>query len=326
VTADSTKYQDAPGKQLLVSVVVPTYNRAHLIERTLESIFRQSYSNLEVIVVDDGSTDASESVIAACAETSTFPFRYYKKENGGCASARNAGVSLAAGGAIAFLDSDDEWLPEAIKDLVTTLEESKADFVYSQTFVSDGQQILVHPAAAGHPERFAVEHFMTTRAYPCSILYRRHVFDLYRNDESLRYNEDSDFLQKVAISFKAAYLDAPTAVVHHHSGSKSSNRVEINRALLKSARNILTAFPAFRATLAELADKRVAGIVAELTAELILEKRYGDVIELAADYRLGLLEKLSIILKTPHLVKSVRRARLLAGMMARIVGGAPRGA
>jgi glycosyltransferase involved in cell wall biosynthesis len=305
--------------QLLVSIIVPTYNRAHLIKRALESIFRQTYANLELIIIDDGSTDDTEFVIAAYTNKSYFPVRYYKKNNGGCASARNMGVSLATGDALAFLDSDDELLPNAIGELVRTMEETGADFVYSPSFAQvAGRQFAVYPAAAGHPELFAVEYFMTNRTYVCSILYRKHIFEVFRNDESLRYNEDSDFLQRVAISFKAAYLNSPTALVHYHNANKSSNRVEINRAMLKSVESILSAYPAFRDRLARLADQRVAGIVTELAAELIMEKRFADATSLGARYRLGFLEKLSILLKTPYLVQFLRKSKLLVGMICGI--------
>jgi glycosyltransferase involved in cell wall biosynthesis len=280
----------------------------------------QSYPNLELIIVDDGSTDDTVSVVSTYTNNAKFPVRYYKKENGGCSSARNMGVELATGDAIAFLDSDDEWLPEAIENLVKTIEETGADFVFSPSIAQiNGKQFIVYPAAAGHPELFAAEYFLTTRAYVCSVLYRKHIFDVYRNDESLRYNEDSDFLQKVAISFHAAYLGTPTALVHYHDGNKSSNRLEINRALLKSAENLLKRYPAFREQLAELADKRLSGIVANVAAELILEKRYEEVVMLKASYELGVLEKLSICFKTPHLVKAARSARLLAEMISGLV-------
>jgi len=307
---------------LLVSVIVPTYNRAHLIGRTLDSILKQAYTNLELIIVDDGSTDATESVVAAFSAASHFPVRYHKKNNGGCSSARNLGVSLATGGALAFLDSDDEWHPDAIGNLVRVLEHSGADFVYSPCFSQMKKgRFVSYPAAAGHPELFAVEHFMTTRACPCSILYRKHIFAVCRNDESLLYNEDSDFLQRVAIAFRAAYLETPTAVVHYHEANKSSNRVEIGRALLKSAENVLRDFPAFHKQLGPLARQRVAVIVAELAGALIMEKRYGEALALGAGYRLGAVEKLSIFLETRHLVRASRLAGRLACRVRELLAG-----
>src|ERR1700754_3722880 len=90
----------------LVSVVVPTYNRANLIGRTVASVLSQTDSNVEVVVVDDGSTDATKETLAR-AFGDDARVRYLHKRNGGAASARNAGLDAARGEYIALLDSDD---------------------------------------------------------------------------------------------------------------------------------------------------------------------------------------------------------------------------
>ncbi len=90
--------------KMLVSVVIPTYNRAHLICRAIESVLAQSYQSLEVIIIDDGSTDTTEEVVCRYTDDSSIAIKYFKKPNGGCASARNKGVELATGEFVAFLD------------------------------------------------------------------------------------------------------------------------------------------------------------------------------------------------------------------------------
>jgi GT2 family glycosyltransferase len=94
----------------LVSVVVPTFNRAHLIGRTIDSVLRQTYGCVEVIVVDDGSTDATRETIAR-DHGGDERVRYFPKQNGGPASARNFGFRYVRGEYVALLDSDDTWLP-----------------------------------------------------------------------------------------------------------------------------------------------------------------------------------------------------------------------
>src|SRR5512132_3570680 len=94
----------------LVSVVVPTYNRAHLIGRTIESVLRQSYVALELVIVDDGSTDDTRERITEKYRRDPR-VRYCHKPNGGPASARNVGFREARGEYVALLDSDDTWHP-----------------------------------------------------------------------------------------------------------------------------------------------------------------------------------------------------------------------
>jgi O-antigen biosynthesis protein len=96
----------------LVSVVIPTFDRAHLLPRAVQSVLAQSYSNLEVIIVDDGSTDATAETVGAIADPRV---RYARHErNRGAAAARNTGIRESRGEFVAFLDSDDEWLPHKI--------------------------------------------------------------------------------------------------------------------------------------------------------------------------------------------------------------------
>ena len=91
----------------MVSVIIPTYNRADLVSETIDSVLAQSYRDFEVIVVDDGSTDASGEVLARYGEQ----IRVVLQENAGEAVARNAGIRVASGEYVGFLDSDDIWLP-----------------------------------------------------------------------------------------------------------------------------------------------------------------------------------------------------------------------
>jgi glycosyltransferase involved in cell wall biosynthesis len=101
----------------LVSVVIPSYNRAHVIGQTLDSVLAQTYRNLEVIVVDDGSRDATEMAVEPYRDRIT----YVRQENGGLAAARNAGLERARGEYVAWLDSDDLWNPEKIALQVAVL-------------------------------------------------------------------------------------------------------------------------------------------------------------------------------------------------------------
>jgi glycosyltransferase involved in cell wall biosynthesis len=106
-----------------VSVILPVYNRAAVLQRAIRSVLAQARVDCELIVVDDGST---VDLPAAVPELSAPGVRYHRQANQGVAAARNAGLRLAEGGLIAFLDSDDELLPEALADLSQRLVEDRA--------------------------------------------------------------------------------------------------------------------------------------------------------------------------------------------------------
>ena len=97
---------------ILFSIVIPTYNRAHLIAKTLRSILNQTYSNFEIIIVDDGSKDNTQEVVATFTDKR---IQYYRKENGERAAARNYGVQKAKGDYINFFDSDDLMYPHHLQ-------------------------------------------------------------------------------------------------------------------------------------------------------------------------------------------------------------------
>src|SRR5262245_25465113 len=102
----------------LVSVIVPTFNRADTIKRGIRSVQAQTFTDWELIVVDDGSTDNTVALIEGCDPR----LKLIRQENQGTAGARNAGLHASAGSYIAFLDSDDEWLPHHLELCVGFLE------------------------------------------------------------------------------------------------------------------------------------------------------------------------------------------------------------
>lgn len=108
----------------LVSVITPCYNGEKYIGETIESVISQTYKNWEMIIIDDGSKDNSESVIKKYAEKDPR-IKYFKQENGGSAAARNNGIRRADGQYIALLDADDIWLPEFLKKQISFMKRKK---------------------------------------------------------------------------------------------------------------------------------------------------------------------------------------------------------
>jgi glycosyltransferase involved in cell wall biosynthesis len=119
----------------LVSVVIPTYNRSYLIRTAVKSIFDQTFQDLEVIVVDDGSKDDTAEVVADLTRKHQR-VRYFRcRHNLGAQRARNLGVREANGKWIAFLDSDDQWLPDSLESRLSLAEDQNLKVVHSECFV-----------------------------------------------------------------------------------------------------------------------------------------------------------------------------------------------
>jgi glycosyltransferase involved in cell wall biosynthesis len=261
-----------------VSIITPTYNRRVLACRAVSSALKQDGAELDVIVVDDGSTDGTREAIEQLRGGS-IPLRYIWKPNGGCASARNVGLHEITGDAFIFLDSDDVLEPGAISSLVKVLTDSGADFVYAPAIevYANGKEHLNLPVAAERPEELAKGYFMLPNVKCGAALFRRHVIDgAGYVDESLRYNEDSDFFQRVSILYRAAYSSTPTVRVYHHSENKSSNRVALHKALITSAGRILKDHPAFETALGGLAQRRLNELNMRLVFAMIMSGQYEE--------------------------------------------------
>ena len=124
-----------------VSVVIPTYNCAKFLGRTIDSALRQTYRDFEIIVVDDGSTDGTQALVAAYEES----VRYVYQPNQGASAARNAALSRASGEFIAYLDADDLWRPDKLSRQVEFLDaHSTCGFVHTEVSVIDEQDTVLH--------------------------------------------------------------------------------------------------------------------------------------------------------------------------------------
>ena len=187
----------------LVSVVIPTRDRAMLLRRALLSVVGQAYQDLEVIVVDDASDDGTADVVASLDEPR---IRYYRHDVRRYASAaRNTGIEKARGDYIAFLDDDDEWLPTKLSKQVRLIEESPPEvgLVYCWMDHFDGQGRLVsqtHPTLRG---RVFDQVLDRQRLGGCpTLLVRRAVFERVGGfDEELPRGNDGDFVRRVCLQY-----------------------------------------------------------------------------------------------------------------------------
>ena len=122
-----------PDKHQIVSVIIPTYNRAKYITSAIDSVLSQTYNNIEIIVVDDGSNDSTREVLYRYGNK----IRYVYQENLGVSAARNRGIELSKGEWIAFLDSDDVWFPKKLSVQMEHISERpEIDVHVTNVFIS----------------------------------------------------------------------------------------------------------------------------------------------------------------------------------------------
>ena len=127
----------------LVSVIIPVYNAERVIKTTLESVFAQTYSDIEIILVDDCSSDNSQSIIEEYAKKHPEIVYFRQSTNQGAGAARNKALELAKGQYVAFLDADDFWYPEKTEKQITLLKEKNGAFSYTAIEMIDDDGIVV---------------------------------------------------------------------------------------------------------------------------------------------------------------------------------------
>lgn len=213
--------EDAIPQNHLVTVIVPCYNGARFLEETLESALRQTYPHVEVIVVDDGSTDDSAEIARR------FPIRYLYQDNCGLSNARNAGIRESRGAYVLFLDADDRLRPEAIECGVRILESHPecALTIGDHVFISaDGRHLknsLKVAALHSHYESLLKSNFIEMIS---SVLFRRRVFEeVGAFDSALRVAEDYDLYLRIARVRPICCHTAVIAEYRIHTANASHN-------------------------------------------------------------------------------------------------------
>ena len=214
--------------EIFVSVVVPTYNRAHLIGETIQSIIDQTYSNWELIIVDDGSEDDTKSIIDKFADKR---IQYFAIDHCGIfGKVRNVGMQKAKGDLIAFLDSDDLWKPNKLSFQLSLLKQHPdAGFIF------------------GHAEQFGkgaipppqVETFYSGNVFiPLlleerfvfvvpSVMFKKEVLDTVGYiDESLIIGSDVDFFLRMACRYKGIFCNEILVKTRKHD-QNTSQRLEV---------------------------------------------------------------------------------------------------
>ena len=208
-----------------VSICIPTYNRKDYLKETLDSVFAQTYTDYEVVVVDDGSTDGTEEMI----KNSSYKLRYHRQPNAGDASARNKLIELAEGKYITFIDSDDLLMPDAVFRLVEAEESAGGDVVVYGPYYRIDQDGKIY----GKCKRklcsgfIANELFQNILVHSCGSLFPKRVLEEAGGFNSkLAVCSDYDLWLRLSLKYRFIALDAPTFKRRRHPGNLSSRSSE----------------------------------------------------------------------------------------------------
>jgi len=227
-----------------VSVIIPTRNRAQMLKRALNSVLAQSYQDFEVIVVSDGSTDHTEHIVEAFNDPRITLLKH--KTSRGASAARNTGMRIAKGKYIAFLDDDDEWMPNKLKLQLPIIENSspKVGLVYAwMEYFQNGKSINVRaPKLRGN---VFIEMLDKQAIGGCpTLIIKREVVDKvgYFDEELLRGN-DGDFIRRIAKHFEVDYIPQVLCKVYiGHVDRIGVDSKESLRNYIESARTRLSKF------------------------------------------------------------------------------------
>lgn len=210
-------------QSIVFSIVIPVYNRAHVIGSCISSVLKQSFTDFEIIVVDDGSKDDTANVVRDLKDRRIV---YVYQDNGGGSKARNTGIDHAKGRYIAFLDSDDTFLPCHLERALSVLSEAENICTYTQVIVNRGNNVtfLKPPRAILEKEPLS-EYLMCDRGFiqTSTLIVPAKLAKCTRFNEKISFGQDTDFaIQLAASGADIRMLTRPGAV---WDDTWSSNRL-----------------------------------------------------------------------------------------------------
>lgn len=189
-----------------VSVIIPTFNRALTLSRAVDSVLNQSYGNLEIIVIDDGSTDNTQEILK------NYPqIQIITQENSGVSAARNSGVKIASGTWISFLDSDDVWLTQKIEMQLEYLKGNpQFKWVYTdEIWIRNGVRVnkkKKHQKAGGDQFIPSLDQCLIG---PSSVVIHNTLFKTYTFREDFPVCEDYDLWLKLLVTNPIGFISTP---------------------------------------------------------------------------------------------------------------------
>lgn len=217
-----------------VSIIIPTYNRAHLLGRAIQSVLNQTYKDFELIVVDDGSTDNTEQIVRSFSDERIRYVRH--KKNKGVAAARNTGIKTARGEYMAFQDSDDEWLPEKLEKQTGIFETAlpEVGVVYTGVHrLKNNRKAYIPSSGITQKEGYIFSsllkgNFIST---PAALVKKECFQRAGMFDERFPSAEDRELFIRISKYYQFRCIDEPLVIAYHQPDSISANQSARVRAL-----------------------------------------------------------------------------------------------
>lgn len=212
-------------KTVTVSVIIPTYNRAHMVSRAIQSVLNQTYQDFEIIVVDDCSTDNTEEVVKGFNDSRICYIRH--EQNRGGSAARNTGIRIARGEYIAFLDSDDEWLPKKLERQICLFsKDPNCGAVYTNLLHCFYNDRSTKAIQRRQPEGHILKDLLMSNvvASTSSVMVKQQCFDkagLF--DEGLPSCQDWDMWIRIAKHYTFRNIPEPLVRYLWHQEQISTN-------------------------------------------------------------------------------------------------------
>jgi glycosyltransferase involved in cell wall biosynthesis len=214
------------------SVIIPTYNRSHILPETIASVLNQTFQNFEVIIVDDGSTDTTKELITKIANTDSR-VRYIYQKNAERSAARNNGIKNAHGDYICFLDSDDRYLPEHLNIIYSKIENKNFPTALFFTNAVMKQNNETWNSEFIQMNNSPLEYMLLYPIIPARICVHKNILETYQFREDIVIVEDQVLWTTVAKHFPVFQINAYTVVYCLHE----DNSINIKKNCFKPRLN-----------------------------------------------------------------------------------------
>jgi len=227
-TTESTKQERC--KMPKVSVIIPTHNRAEYLRNAIESASKQTFQDLEIIVVDDNSTDHTAEVVEGFENRKIKYIRKNVKK--GPSAARNTAILESKGKYIAFLDDDDEWVPNKLQEQIKLLDRSKLKIcgVYSNRLVLERatkRLISANPQADKLKGNLLSQLLIGSPIHTSTVLLKKRCLDeIGLFDETMSYMEDRDLWIRLSLKYDFEYINDPLSIAYVHKQGHLSESLE----------------------------------------------------------------------------------------------------